>query len=319
MLVSNNSTLNIFLANNSSQLKELLSQTNINNISNMIDLDSENFSSLKDISKLLKELINSIKDGSKSNINLENLFKNSDIFKNLGTLASNLSQLLKMLDENKNLSNLKISFEPFLKTLKDINNLNIKDMISNSGIFLENKLLNSSKFNLDFDLKANLLKIQEFFINKNDANSNENLKVINNLLSQIELSQIASIALNSNFIVIPFLWDLLEDGFIQMKQKEENKFFCQINLNLKEFGKLELMLFLYEKNRLDITIYAENKDSKSLIRKNISKLKEAFKNIDLVPINIKILDLKIKSDNIFKNFENIESEFTLSNKINIRV
>ena len=319
MLVSNNSTLNILLANNSSQLKELLSQTNINNISNMIDLDSENFSSLKDISKLLKELINSIKDGSKSNINLENLFKNSDIFKNLGTLASNLSQLLKMLDENENLSNLKISFEPFLKTLKDINSLNIKDMISNSGIFLENKLLNSSKFNLDFDLKANLLKIQEFFINKNDANSNENLKVINNLLSQIELSQIASIALNSNFIVIPFLWDLLEDGFIQMKQKEENKFFCQINLNLKEFGKLELMLFLYEKNRLDITIYAENKDSKSLIRKNISKLKEAFKNIDLVPINIKILDLKIKSDNIFKNFENIESEFTLSNKINIRV
>ncbi|TLS71811.1 hypothetical protein FE246_05140 [Aliarcobacter thereius] len=319
MLVSNNSTLNILLANNSSQLKELLSQTNINNISNMIDLDSENFSSLKDISKLLKELINSIKDGSKSNINLENLFKNSDIFKNLGTLASNLSQLLKMLDENENLSNLKISFEPFLKTLKDINSLNIKDMISNSGIFLENKLLNSSKFNLDFDLKANLLKIQEFFINKNDANSNENLKVINNLLSQIELSQIASIALNSNFIVIPFLWDLLEDGFIQMKQKEENKFFCQINLNLKEFGKLELMLFLYEKNRLDITIYAENKDSKSLIRENISKLKKAFKNIDLVPINIKILDLKIKSDNIFQNFENIESEFTLSNKINIRV
>ncbi|TLT06071.1 hypothetical protein FE243_08875 [Aliarcobacter thereius] len=319
MLVSNNSTLNILLANNSSQLKELLSQTNINNISNMIDLDSENFSSLKDISKLLKELINSIKDGSKSNINLENLFKNSDIFKNLGTLASNLSQLLKMLDENENLSNLKISFEPFLKTLKDINSLNIKDMISNSGIFLENKLLNSSKFNLDFDLKANLLKIQEFFINKNDANSNENLKVINNLLSQIELSQIASIALNSNFIVIPFLWDLLEDGFIQMKQKEENKFFCQINLNLKEFGKLELMLFLYEKNRLDITIYAENKDSKNLIRENISKLKKAFKNIDLVPINIKILDLKIKSDNIFQNFENIESEFTLSNKINIRV
>ncbi|OCL91262.1 flagellar hook-length control protein FliK [Aliarcobacter thereius] len=319
MLVSNNSTLNILLANNSSQLKELLSQTNINNISNMIDLDSENFSSLKDISKLLKELINSIKDGSKSNINLENLFKNSDIFKNLGTLASNLSQLLKMLDENENLSNLKISFEPFLKTLKDINSLNIKDMISNSGIFLENKLINSSKFNLDFDLKANLLKIQEFFINKNDANSNENLKVINNLLSQIELSQIASIALNSNFIVIPFLWDLLEDGFIQMKQKEENKFFCQINLNLKEFGKLELMLFLYEKNRLDITIYAENKDSKNLIRENISKLKKAFKNIDLVPINIKILDLKIKSDNIFQNFENIESEFTLSNKINIRV
>ncbi|OCL85198.1 Flagellar hook-length control protein FliK [Arcobacter porcinus] len=319
MLVSNQSTLNILLANNNSQLKELLTQTNINNISNMIDLDSENISSLKDISNLIKELISSLKDGSKSNINLENLFKNSEIFKNLGTLGSNLSQLLKMLDENENLSSLKSAFDPFLKTLKDINSLNIKDHISNSGIFLENKLLNSSKFNLDFDLKANLLKLQEFFINKSDTNSNENLKVINNLLTQIELSQIASIALNSNFVVIPFLWDLLEDGFIQMKQKEEDKFFCQINLNLKEFGKLELMLFLYEKDKIDITIYAMNKDSKELIKDNISKLRKAFKSIDLVPINIKILDLKKDYDTIFKNFENIESEFNLSNKIDIRV
>ncbi|OCL85648.1 flagellar hook-length control protein FliK [Arcobacter porcinus] len=319
MLVSNQSTLNILLANNNSQLKELLTQTNINNISNMIDLDSENISSLKDISNLIKELISSLKDGSKSNINLENLFKNSEIFKNLGTLGSNLSQLLKMLDENENLSSLKTAFEPFLKTLKDGSSLNIKDQISNSGIFLENKLLNSSKFNLDFDLKANLLKLQEFFINKSDTNSNENLKVINNLLTQIELSQIASIALNSNFVVIPFLWDLLEDGFIQMKQKEEDEFFCQINLNLKEFGKLELMLFLYEKDKIDITIYAMNKDSKELIKDNISKLRKAFKSIDLVPINIKILDLKKDNDTIFKNFENIESEFNLSNKIDIRV
>ncbi|OCL82712.1 flagellar hook-length control protein FliK [Arcobacter porcinus] len=319
MLVSNQSTLNILLANNNSQLKELLTQTNINNISNMIDLDSENISSLKDISNLIKELISSLKDGSKSNINLENLFKNSEIFKNLGTLGSNLSQLLKMLDENENLSSLKTAFEPFLKTLKDGSSLNIKDLMSNSGIFLENKLLNSSKFNLDFDLKTNLLKLQEFFINKSDTNSNENLKVINNLLTQIELSQIASIALNSNFVVIPFLWDLLEDGFIQMKQKEEDKFFCQINLNLKEFGKLELMLFLYEKDKIDITIYAMNKDSKELIKDNINKLRKAFKSIDLVPINIKILDLKKDNDTIFKNFENIESEFNLSNKIDIRV
>jgi len=76
-----------------------------------------------------------------------------------------------------------------------------------------------------------------------------------------------------------------------MKKGEEDKFYCQINLTLKDFGKIDLMLGLYDKNKLDLTIYAQREHFKVAIRDNMQKLKIALNSVNLIPVNIKLLDM----------------------------
>ena len=316
MLISNQSNLNILLSNNQTLLNKILDSS----------LDSElksiltNQNSGADVLKIIKELFLALKDGSKSATNLENLLKNLNFSKELGTLSSNISTLLQNLQSDESLSNLKTPLENFLKNFQNIDDLNLKEQIKNSGVFLENKLLNSSKYNFDDDFKANLLKLQEVLTTKSDAKSIENLKIINNLLAQVELNQLGSLASNSNFVFIPFFWDMLEDGFIQMKQKEEEKFFCQINLNLKDFGKVDLMLFLYDKNKLDLTIYAQREHFKVAIKENLQTLKKALNSVELIAVNIKLLDMKDdkKEDNLEQKYQNFYKESIFSNSIDIK-
>ncbi len=316
MLISNQSNLNILLSNNQTLLNKILDSS----------LDSElksiltNQNSGADVLKIIKELFLALKDGSKSEMNLENLLKNLNFSKELGTLSSNISTLLQNLQSDESLSNLKTPLENFLKNFQNIDDLNLKEQIKNSGVFLENKLLNSSKYNFDDDFKANLLKLQEALTNKSDAKSIENLKIINNLLAQVELNQLGSLASNSNFVFIPFFWDMLEDGFIQMKQKEEEKFFCQINLNLKDFGKVDLMLFLYDKNKLDLTIYAQREHFKVAIKENLQTLKKALNSVELIAVNVKLLDMKDdkKEDNLEQKYQNFYKESIFSNSIDIK-
>lgn len=316
MLISNQSNLNILLSNNQALLNKILDSS----------LDSElksiltNQNSGADVLKIIKELFLALKDGSKSTTNLENLLKNLNFSKELGTLSSNISTLLQNLQSDESLSNLKTPLENFLKNFQNIDDLNLKEQIKNSGVFLENKLLNSSKYNFDDDFKANLLKLQEALTTKSDAKSIENLKIVNNLLAQVELNQLGSLASNSNFVFIPFFWDMLEDGFIQMKQKEEEKFFCQINLNLKDFGKVDLMLFLYDKNKLDLTIYAQREHFKVAIKENLQTLKKALNSVDLIAVNVKLLDMKDdkKEDNLEQKYQNFYEQNIFSNRIDIK-
>ncbi|MDX4071487.1 flagellar hook-length control protein FliK [Aliarcobacter skirrowii] len=316
MLISNQSNLNIILSNNQALLNKILDSS----------LDSElksiltNQNSGADVLKIIKELFLALKDGSKSATNLENLLKNLNFSKELGTLSSNISTLLQNLQSDESLSNLKTPLENFLKNFQNIDDLNLKEQIKNSGVFLENKLLNSSKYNFDDDFKANLLKLQEALTTKSDAKSIENLKIVNNLLAQVELNQLGSLASNSNFVFIPFFWDMLEDGFIQMKQKEEEKFFCQINLNLKDFGKVDLMLFLYDKNKLDLTIYAQREHFKVAIKENLQTLKKALNSVDLIAVNVKLLDMKDdkKEDNLEQKYQNFYEQNIFSNRIDIK-
>ncbi len=63
-------------------------------------------------------------------------------------------------------------------------------------------------------------------------------------------------------------------------------------MSLKEFGQTQLLLSLYDKNKLDLTIYASKESFKQAIRENAIKLKQALNSVDLIPVNINILELK---------------------------
>jgi flagellar hook-length control protein FliK len=85
---------------------------------------------------------------------------------------------------------------------------------------------------------------------------------------------------------------MLDEGSISMKKINEDKFYCEINLSLKEFGETNLLLALYDKNKLDLTIYASKNSFKETLQKSLPKLRSSLNSVDLIPVNIKIVDIK---------------------------
>jgi hypothetical protein len=83
------------------------------------------------------------------------------------------------------------------------------------------------------------------------------------------------------------------------------------------------MLALYDKNKLDLTIYAQREHFKIALRDNMQKLKIALNSVEMIPVNIKLLDLKEESQlkeeptNIYMN--NSYNQTTINSSIDIRV
>ena len=140
-------------------------------------------------------------------------------------------------------------------------------------------------------MKTVLLKIQEELVGRTDIKATDTFKQVDKMLMQVEYYQLLSIASNSNSVYIPFIWDMLDDGSLSIKKLDEEKFYCEINLSLKEFGQTQLLLSLYDKNKLDLTIYASKDSFKQAIRENAIKLKQALNKANLIPVNINILNL----------------------------
>jgi hypothetical protein len=179
------------------------------------------------------------------------------------------------------------------------------------------KLLNEE---ISHDMKAVLLQLQkELNSNAQSPNTQEMLKNIDKLLVQIDYSQLMSLSTQSNSIYLPFVWDLLEEGTIATHKGDNEVFYCQINLKLKEYGKLDLLLGIYNKNHIDITMKAQQAAFKNTLQENLSLLKRNLHGIGLIPTNIKLLDLK-EEDTVQKertpSFNHIED---LSLGLNIRV
>ena len=80
MIVSNNTLLNILLPNDNKVLKDVLKEADTKSLEQMI---KNNSTSVNDV---LKELFDNIKNGTKSNTTIENILKNSNIFKDLGNV-----------------------------------------------------------------------------------------------------------------------------------------------------------------------------------------------------------------------------------------
>lgn len=292
MLISSDTLLNILLPNNNKVLKEVLKEADFKSLEQMIKNSSTS------INDVLTELFDDIKNGTKSNTTIENILKNSTIFKDLGSVTNNISTLLENISQDENLSKFKPLVENFLKNIKDMDENSLKEQIKNSGIFLESKLSSHEGSKISHDMKTILLQIQEEINSKTDTKNSELSKQVDKLLTQIDYYQLNSLATNSNYVYVPFFWDMLEDGTISMKKKDEEKFFCQINLTLKKYGKVDLMLSLYDKNKLDLTIYTQKEEFKTEIRENMQKLKIALNNASLIPVNIKLLDLKEEKETI---------------------
>ena len=308
------------------------------------DVNIENTQIKNLINNQVKELLTQIKQDLTQNQNIiqnKNILPLIDKLISLPDLFSKSEAILNSV-QNTNISNFSNNFatnlNPLLTALKEslqaINpkNIEIQNQINSlikkvENIIQEytNNQLDNPKDNqkLDNDFKSILLKMQDEVAQKTDIKSQDSLKTINNLLTQIDMQQLTSLVSNSNFVYIPFFWEMLEDGTVEIKEKEEDKFFCQIKLTLKDFGKIDLMLSMYDENKLDMTIYAQREHFKVTLRDNLQKLKLALNEANIIPMHIKLLDMKEESEtqeqkptNVYQN--NYNNDFITSSRIDIK-
>ena len=134
MLVSNNTLLNILLPNDNKVLKEALKEADSKTLEQLV---KNNSASINDV---LKDLFDGLKNGTKSNTTIENILKNSTVFKDLGAVSNNLTSLLENISQDENLQKFKPLIENFLKNIKDMDANTLKEQLKNSGVFLESKM-----------------------------------------------------------------------------------------------------------------------------------------------------------------------------------
>ena len=162
------------------------------------------------------------------------------------------------------------------------------------------------------DLKAVLLQANEEIAKSPHANQSEILKHIDKLSLQIDHYQLLSHLSNGSSLYLPFSWEMLEDGNIEIKKSDNEKFYCDIDLKLKDYGELNLKLTLFEKNQLNLHIYSSSEEFKALVKENIPSLRSALIDIQITPREIRVYEPKKQvptspylnqDDNFYMGFE----------------
>lgn len=300
------------LKQNLGQLKAELS--NMNNIDNKSL--NQMISKLENIQTLFTKVENPISNLQTTNLSNISSFTNN-FASNLSTLLMSLKEDITNLSTNQNNTNAQNSL---LKVVDKIENI-LRENIANTNIG-QNITKNESN-PISNDMKSILLQMQDDLASKTDHKSQDMFKQVDRMLTQIDYHQLLSHTGNSNYVYVPFLWDMLEDGSINMKKTDEEKFYCQINLTLKDFGKVDLMMALYDKNKIDLTIHAQREHFKIAVKDNLINLKKALNDVDLIPVNIKLLDLKEETEktNVDKKTDAFVNPYSNQNtsSVDIRV
>ncbi|WP_434658739.1 flagellar hook-length control protein FliK [Sulfurimonas sp. NW9] len=278
--------LHVILPNTNKALAEVLK--------NASPQEMQTLTQSKDLGSVLEALLQrSVNSTAKQDKLLLDLLQNNPTLKNLTNINSTLKELLQTLQQNKNPLPLEKTLEGFLTDIKEINPKELKTKLQNSGIFLEANIKNSQnpKELFSSDLKAVLLQTHEALTNSSQPNKHEILKHIDKLLLQIDYSQLLSHLENASSLYLPYVWDELEEGNITVKNAKNNKFFCDIHLQLKNYGELDLRLALFQDNQLSINISTQNETLKSLLQSNLQNLKKQLLHVNILPKEIRFVNI----------------------------
>lgn len=140
------------------------------------------------------------------------------------------------------------------------------------------------------DMKGVLTKLSDHL--QASGQNKEALEITNRLLTQIEYHQLVSYVSSSTHLYVPFSWDGLKGGSMMMKQSSDEKFHCQIDLDLEAYGKLNMMLVLSGEKYIDITIASQKKELGEKITQQLAKLKRALNEVGLITGTVKMLEYK---------------------------
>ena len=153
-------------------------------------------------------------------------------------------------------------------------NNNVKEIISN-------------------DLKAIFIQSSTEIEKSQHPNKAELLKSIDKLALQIDYNQLVSHLDNSSSLYIPFSWNEMQEGEINIqKDKKQDKFHVDIDLTLKEYGELKMRLTLYDKNQLNLHIHSDNEEFKKLVKINIPSLRLGLIETKITLREIRLFSMK---------------------------
>jgi len=249
------------------------------------------------------------------NTQIKNILSN-DFFKNTNTqdikLLTDLTQEIKKPMESIQ-KTLDSSFDKALSPKDTVFTKEFKAVFDKVQLLNKPQELQNAtqtKEQLSQDLKATLLKSHEEISNSNNPQKQEILKAIDKLTLQIDYHQLVSHLSNSSSLYIPYAWDQLEDGNITLKSTKNKKFFCDIELQLKDYGELKLRLGMFEQNQLSINIDTKNEEFRALLKKNIGSLKEQLFSVGIHPQNINFIEEKTTPTDIYNEYgKNLDMGF----------
>ncbi|MCW9026261.1 MAG: hypothetical protein OQJ77_03010 [Thiovulaceae bacterium] len=253
------------------QVKEILEQVS-QQVSKSVSIES------KGIMDALQKIFTSLKS-IEQNVTTPKLILENFISKDIPKEIKNLSQLVK---------DIVIKADPIFSktTLAIVDKLEV--LSSTKGLNPQQNV--KELFSTDF--KSVLLKATEEIKNSNHPNKTELLNHIDKLSLQIDNLQLVSHLSNASSLYLPFSWDAMQEGKIEMKKGDNNRFYCDIDLKLKEYGELKFKLILYEKNQLNLHIYTTSKEFQNIIKENLQSLRSAIIDVNVTPREIRIFEPK---------------------------
>lgn len=194
-------------------------------------------------------------------------------------------------------------------TIANIQNSEITNLASKLLEFNDPNDLNierSLEKSMVDDMKSNLLKLKEELVNSPHPNAARLMEISDKLLTQIDYHQLVSHLSNTSSIYFPFAWDQLQDGQLAFKKGEDNKFYCEINLTLKDYGELNLLMGIYDKTQLDMQIHTQSKELKDLVFENLPLLRSALIKAELTPRIIRVHDRSETKNIVTQSYENYQ-------------
>jgi len=275
------------------------------------NLEKTNFKAevLKDT---IKEVITTLKSSftkeASSNLNALNKVLEQIKPEALKDLPKAINEIVKNIQETKTKisdKNIIVKLEKVAVDIKNIvqdlkTNIAKADPVHSNGVktvLKELTLLNSPiklspeqniKEILNNDLKAVLHKANEDVSKIQTPAQAEVLKHIDKLSLQIDYYQLVSHLSNSSSLYIPFSWEQMQDGEVSIKHSKDDKFYCDIELKLKEYGELNVRLTLYDKNQLNINIHSDSDEFKEIMKEAIPELRAALIDMQITPREIRV-------------------------------
>ncbi len=163
----------------------------------------------------------------------------------------------------------------------------------------ENNL--SKTTNFIHDLKITAAIIEEYTNNSNEPITKELKTIIDKINTQIDYFQLLSYSTNSVHTYLSFLQDEIEDSDIKFHKNNDESFSCQINLTLKQYGDLKILMILDSKNNININIGLEKEEFKSMVQENLQKLRIGINSINLLLQSLNVFSLNSNEQKSIKN------------------
>ncbi len=239
--------------------------------------------------KVLEELNLSLKS-----LNLQNSTETKFLELNIGEkLQRAVNQIKSELAIKIPKSDLHVEITKLAQNLKE----DLVHAIQNRDIVPNQKLMTlpDIKEEILTDTKANLLKIKEELSTSNTPNSHDTLLKVDKALNNINYYQLISLSSNANISYLPLLWEGLDDAQVSIKKLKQKRYFCEINLRLKEFGKIDLLVMLFDDISINISIFTKSDKFLKKIKQNLQVLRQGINSVGLLPQNIYLFNASKES------------------------